>query len=746
MANKVSLHNFETTSKITFYDFLDSIFYSYAQIFFSNRKWFGVVALLSTMIEPQVGALGILGVVLSNLLAIYLKFDNKKIINGYYGFNGILFGLSSGFFFYLTPQLFVVVIVFILLSFFLSATLEHLLANVLNLPGLSLPFITTLFVFLIFTSSLDLALYKPFIFDSNILGISLPKFVVTYFKAFSLILLQSNIITGIILATALLVFSRVMFVNSILAFAINYWILNLLVANAPDTLLVLTSFNAILTAFALGGNLVIVSKKSFSLILITTLFILIFTIFFEKMLAADMLPVLVLPFNFVVLSTIYSLKFRQEHTDITLLYFNPGSPEENYYYHKNRSSRFDRFKFLFPELPFWGEWKVTQGFNGEHTHKDDWQYAWDFVITDDEDKEYSDSGDFLEDYFCFDTPVVAPMDGEVVNILDNIPDNKIGEINLEYNFGNSIVIDHGEGLFSSLSHLKNKSVEVAVGERVTKGDILAKCGNSGRSPYPHLHFQFQLTNKIGDKTYKYPIAYFLENNEEKINLKSFSYPKENSSVRNIEAHKTLKKALSLQLWDKFSFECTLNDKSFIETWEIKADIFNNLYIENNNGARLFLFTQDKTFYTTDYLGKKDQALYFFYLSAPSIPLGFNENLIWEDEYPVSQTVSGPIRYLSEFFLLLGNQIESKANLSFKDFKNETTLLDVFENEIKKDKLLFIITNKIINKGSKLFRYYSDKIECRLLINQKSEIDKFEVVSKKNKFVAKLKREKNGEHN
>ena len=71
----------------------------------------------------------------------------------------------------------------------------------------------------------------------------------------------------------------------------------------------------------------------------------------------------------------------------------------NYYYHKNRSSRFDRFKFLFPELPFWGEWKITQAIDGEHTHKDDWRYAWDFVITDDADNEYSDSGDFLEDYF-----------------------------------------------------------------------------------------------------------------------------------------------------------------------------------------------------------------------------------------------------------------------------------------------------------------------------------------------------------
>ena len=742
MTNNISLHNSETITKITLSDFFDSIFYSYAQIFFSNRKWFGVVALLSTMIEPLVGALGLLGVILSNLLACYLKFDNRKIINGYYGFNGILFGLSSGFFFYLTPQLFVVVIIFILLSFFLSATLEHLLANVLNLPGLSLPFIVTLFVFLVFTSSLDLALYKPFIFDSEILGQSLPKFIVTYFKAFSLILLQSNIFTGIILTVALLVFSRVMFVNSILAFTINYWVLKALVTSVPDTLLVLTSFNAILAAFALGGNLVIVSKKSFSLILISTLFIIIFTIFFEKMLATDMLPVLVLPFNFVALSFIYALKFRQEHTDITLLYFNPGSPEENYYYHKNRSTRFDRFKFLFPELPFWGEWKITQAIDGEHTHKDDWRYAWDFVITDDDDKEYSDSGDFLEDYFCFDTPVVAPMDGEVVNILDGIADNKIGEIDLDYNFGNSVVLDHGEGLFSSLSHLKRKSFEVVIGDRVKKGDVLAKCGNSGRSPYPHLHFQFQLTNKIGDKTYKFPIAYFFEKSENELNLKSFSYPKEKTSVRNIESHKTLKKALSLQLWDKFSFKCTFNNKSFIETWEIKADVLNNLYIENNNGAKLFLFIKDKMFYTTDYLGKKDQALYFFYLSAPSIPLGFNENLTWEDSYPVSQTVNGFTRYASEFFLLLGNLIESKANLGFEDLKGEAKLMDIYENEIDKEKLSIIITNNIVNKGYKLFKYYSEEIKCRLSISQKSEIEGFEVLSKNIRFSAQINREKN----
>ena len=70
--------------------YLDSIFYSYAQIFFSNRRWFGVAALLITMIDPQVGLLGLMGVAIANGLAIYLNFDKEKIQKGFYGFNPIL--------------------------------------------------------------------------------------------------------------------------------------------------------------------------------------------------------------------------------------------------------------------------------------------------------------------------------------------------------------------------------------------------------------------------------------------------------------------------------------------------------------------------------------------------------------------------------------------------------------------------------------------------------------------------------
>jgi len=55
--------------------------------------------------------------------------------------------------------------------------------------------------------------------------------------------------------------------------------------------------------------------------------------------------------------------------------------------------------------------------------------------------------------------------------------------------GNHVVLDLGDGVYAALAHLRHGSVRVRPGDRVTTGQQLAECGNSGNSTEPHLHFQ-----------------------------------------------------------------------------------------------------------------------------------------------------------------------------------------------------------------------------------------------------------------
>ncbi len=682
--------------------FVDSILFSYAQIFFSSRRWFGGVVLLSTFIVPELGLVALLGVVVSNLTAYLLKFDETKIRNGFYGFNGILFGAAAVFYFKLTLFLLVLVFVFIIITFFVSAVLEHHLAAVFNLPGLSLPFVVTLYIFVIFLTNFNFIQPRNFEFiDYAFLGF-LPPIVKTYFKSFALIVFQSSIVSGIIFAVAILFFSRVMFILSVIGFLVNQLFVQLIMPQHGETFVVLSSFNSILTSFALGGNLIIPSKKSFLLTVISSLMIVILTGFFSKLLSPYLLPVLVLPFNFIVLSVLYSLKFRREQSDLVLLYFQPGSPEENYYYHHNRLSRFEKFKALVPELPFFGQWTVSQAHNGTVTHKDKWKFAWDFVVKDEKGSEYTGSGTALKDYYCYKLPAVAPLDGTVVRIVDSVPNNEIGEVNLKLNWGNTVIVDHGNGVFSSLSHLEPYSTKLSAGDKVKKGDIIGACGNSGRSPTPHLHFQFQATDKLGDKTIEYPLCHYLEKKDGSFILHSFDHPAQDMVVQNLETHKLIKKAFDFTYGDKLTFQCKLDEQTFDEEWEVNVDIYNNLFIESSAGATAYIAVVGKILYLINFIGNKRSALYYFYLMSVQVPLCYEPNLYWKDRYPLSKVLNNAVRYLSEFFLAFSQQINAEASFAFEERTSES-------ND-------YVITNRISVKGSGVFAFYNETWEGRLTVD------------------------------
>ncbi len=73
------------------------------------------------------------------------------------------------------------------------------------------------------------------------------------------------------------------------------------------------------------------------------------------------------------------------------------------------------------------------------------------------------------------TPVMAAADGDIVFAGYHTA------------YGNLVVVDHGYGMTTKYAHLSRMLVKV--GERVERGALIARVGNTGRSTGPHLHFE-----------------------------------------------------------------------------------------------------------------------------------------------------------------------------------------------------------------------------------------------------------------
>jgi hypothetical protein len=145
-------------------------------------------------------------------------------------------------------------------------------------------------------------------------------------------------------------------------------------------------------------------------------------------------------------------------------------------------------------LPFEGEWFVYWGgrtaFENYHSIHRTQRFAYDFLIVRN-GRTHTKEPSRNESYFCFGEPVLAPAAGTVVTARSGIQDNVPGEVNERSPLGNHVMLDHGNGEFSVIAHLQHRSLAVKQLDRVAAGDVLGRCGNSGRSSEPHVHFHLQ---------------------------------------------------------------------------------------------------------------------------------------------------------------------------------------------------------------------------------------------------------------
>jgi hypothetical protein len=293
-----------------------------------------------------------------------------------------------------------------------------------------------------------------------------------------------------------------------------------------------------------------------------------------------------------------------------------------------------------------GFWTVSQGYDGGVTHKGEWGRALDFVIRDDEQNTYQYPGTLPEHFYCYNTPVLACSDGLVEQVVNHIEDNVIGHINLKENWGNTVVIRHAIGLYSKVSHLKKHTIKVKPGDIVKQGDLLGLCGNSGRSPEPHLHFQLQATPYIGSKTLAYPFAYYFSRRDTKNSLESYEIPAEGTLLSNPEINQSVKKAFDLQ--PGYTAQLS-SENGTVENWEVFKDELGQLYLySKNTGAVAYFINNGIMFYFTSYYGDKHSLLYYFYLAAYKVIFSDAESIAANDHLPLQLTENKPLLWLQDF--------------------------------------------------------------------------------------------------
>lgn len=665
--------------------FIQGVLRSYSQIFFSESYWFAIPLVLVSFLDISAGFCGLFSVLTANLAASLLKFDKLTTIKGFYGFNSLLVGLGLGYYYELT----IIIIVIAIFSGFLTLLFTIAFQGILGkyyLPYLSIPFVFSIWIVLSAGGMLSgtednqsgvYILNKLFSIGGHPLvdlhqwwvGNITSNFLNSYFLSLGAIFFQFNVFAGLVVAIALLFYSRIAFLLSMLGYSVAFLAYTFFGMDMTQLGYIYIGFNFILGAIAIGGYFYIPSRQSFFWAFAITPIIALVAAGLSGLLKPLNLTLLSLPFNLILLTFIYSLRFRTVQSKFKEVQIQEGTPERNLYSYQSFTKRFPNFGWLHIKLPFLGEWYINQGHNGEYTHKDEWADAWDFVIIDSDSSQYKDEGNNLRDYYCFGQNVIAPADGSVVVAEDGIDDNNIGEVNTLKNWGNTVIIKHAEGLYSKLCHLKMGSIPVKAGDNVHYGQVIGKVGNSGRSPYPHLHFQLQLTPYIGSKTLKFPLFAYLQDGTE---LRTFSYPSKGQRVKPIEENSLLKKAFNLMPGTKLNWEIKTPKGIDTVTWEVYTNPYNKSYIFCQATKSVAHFQYDGVhFCFTHFDGDRKSLLYNFYLAAFRVPLVYIDGDISTDSLPANRAFKGWRLFLHDFtapfFLYLKVNFEVEMRMIGSEF-------------------------------------------------------------------------------
>lgn len=337
------------------------------------------------------------------------------------------------------------------------------------------------------------------------LPVSVLDWIESFLRSLGMLLFLPKIEVGIVVAIAIILWSRLMFLTGMVGWICGIGLGVVLERMGLSYLWLLASHNYFVAGMLLGSVLFLPGRGIWIVAMIAGIAASVLTAYFQYLFPGTAYAFLPVPATLTVWLGVGALLMRDHGGPVRRNMTSDVAPEMAWWMTALWLRRFgDREPLLV--LPLTGKVLVTQGFDGPLSHVERWRHALDFqrpVAVTLAEAESS----------IWDAPVYAPGPGIVETIRNDVADNPVGIMNFAEMWGNYIIIRLDAGGWAMVAHLRQGSVAVAPGMRVEIGTYLARVGNSGRSPVSHLHLHAQVSAQVSASTQSFRMANYMTADE-----------------------------------------------------------------------------------------------------------------------------------------------------------------------------------------------------------------------------------------
>jgi murein DD-endopeptidase MepM/ murein hydrolase activator NlpD len=606
----------------------------YAQIIFSRDLASGAFVLLGIAAFPKVAAATMLAVVVAGVTSWLLGFGVDTVRDGTHACAAVLTTLATAF--ALGTSRIELIVAGAVLAVLFIASFQAAFVRV-ALPTHSLPLVAAAWTVNLAARALPATapsgdLWSPWT------RISESLLQPTWLDVPASIVFMHGAITGALILVAIAFYSRIGLllagVGAIAAMAMRAVFRDATPWSGVD---LTASFNAVLAAMALGGVWYVPQPSSILLAAFGAMLSCVVTYALVPVAGALALPLLSLPFVLTTYVFLTALRMRQ-HDRTPSSAIPAERPEATLSHHLMRVRRFGDFAWLPFRLPFRGTWVVTQGHNGAHTHRGLWRFGLDFEVRGADGQTFVGDGRNVQDYKCYGLPVLAAGGGAVDQVIDGVADNSVGGVNAKDNWGNAVVIAHGPSLYSVYAHLQPKSVRVRPGDQVKAGAEIGRCGNSGRSFVPRLHFHVQRSPVLGSETIPADFGDVVSRSDDRATVAHRVIPRQGDFVRPVGRDESLAATLAFPPGSEWRLVETTTRREEIARVEI--DLLGRRVLRSS-AAQLYIDPYETGFVVVAFTGRRDSLLRYLLLGLARVPFDQEASLTWTDRVPRGLTLTGP---------------------------------------------------------------------------------------------------------